>query len=57
MENLKKEQQRYFSDPDMPFYGYPMTEENVKAVKQLWEDAKPKFNGDVVGLNFGTSGL
>lgn len=49
--------QQYFNDPDMPFYGYPKTEENIAAVKKLWEDAKPKAKSeDMVDLIYGTPG-
>lgn len=57
MKQQEQKPQRFFNDPDMPFYGYPMTDENVAAVKELWEDAKPKFNGGDTMLNFGTLGL
>ena len=44
MSNLLRpvDEKEYFSDPDMPFFGYPKTEENVAAIKQLWDDTKPK---------------
>jgi hypothetical protein len=49
------ENEKYFSDPDMPYFGYPKTEENVKAMQKLWDDAKPKIE-KIEGLLFGTSG-
>lgn len=58
MENKRPiNQVQYFNDPDMPFYGYPKTEENIAAVKKLWEDAKPKVRTeDMADLMYGTSG-
>lgn len=47
---------KYFTDPDMPFFGLRKTESNVAAVKQLWEDSHPITIGDVGNIIYGTPG-
>jgi hypothetical protein len=60
MRNLRPvDTDKYFNDPDMPFYGYPKTEENLQAVRELWADAKVSESsiGEPADLVYGSPGI
>lgn len=54
LENL--DPNKYFIDPDMPFAGLEKTEDNLKAIKKICEDCKPKklTKEQIEFLDFGT---
>lgn len=57
MKHQELDPQKFFTDPDMPFYGYPKTEENIAAIKKLWADVKPQLAiGDSDRILYGSSG-